>query len=140
MDFSKYTREKLIELCKKAVVHHTKWGDRDSYSAQKNIQSIHMGLVAGFDFRVVTKEDVPDYHSDASTLIIEFLSPIDTTKLTSPDCVLEISSREDYWKDCDPKQEGEMFDGEGIDFNSNFTQSYMPTEEKLALCDGADWY
>lgn len=133
-------REQLIELCKKAVVHHTKWQDRDSYSAQKSIQSIYKGLTAGLDYRVVTKEIDVDYHSDDETLVIEFLQPIDFAKLESG-LHLEISSREDYFKDCDPEYEGEMFDGEGIDFYSSYTQTYMPTEKRLNdVGDGSDWY
>jgi len=57
------TRKELIEICKDAVVHHTKWKNRDSFSAQKSIQSIYKGLTAGLNFRVVTKEINPDYHS-----------------------------------------------------------------------------
>ena len=133
-------REQLIKLCQKAVVHHTKWQDRDSYSAQKNIQSIYKGLTAGLDYRVVTKEIDADYHSDDETLVIEFLQPIDFAKLESG-LDLEISSREDYFKDCDTEYNSEMFDGEGIDFYSSYTQTYMPTEKRLNdVGDGSDWY
>lgn len=133
-------REELIELCKRAVVHHTKWHNRDSYSAQKSIQSIYKGLTAGLDFRVVTKEIDADYHSDEETLIIEFLQPIDFVKLNEG-LDLQISSREDYFKDCDPDYESEMFDGEGIDFESSYTQTYMPTEKRLKdVGNGNDWY
>jgi len=133
-------REDLIQLCERAVVHHTKWRDRDSFIAQKSIQSIYKGLTAGLDFRIVTKEIDPDYHSDNDTLIIEFLQPIDFDKLKTAQS-LNISSREDYFKDCCPDYECEMFDGDGIDFYSNYTQSYMPTAEKLnSIEPGSDWY
>ena len=134
------TREQLIELCQNAVVHHTKWNNRDSYSAQKGIQSVYEGLTAGLDFRIVTKEISPDYHSDDRTLIVEFLQPIDFDKLKTAEH-LEISSREDYFEDCDPEHESEMFDGDGIDFYSSYTQTYIPTRQRLEECGiGNDWY
>jgi len=34
-----------------------------------------------------------------------------------------------------------MFDGEGIDFYSSYTQTYMPTRQRLEECGiGNDWY
>lgn len=132
-------RSELIQLCQDAVVHHTKWQNRDSYSAQKSIQSIYKGLTAGLDFRVVTKDINEDYHSDERTLIIEFIQPIDHSKLKDAKN-LEISEREDYFRDCDPDYETEMFDGYGIDFLSNYTQTYMPTRKRLEECNGDDWY
>ena len=134
------TREELIALCLDSVVHHTKWTNRDSYVAQKSVQSIYEGLTAGLDFVVVTREHDPHYHSTDDTLIIEFLQPIDHEKLKSAQH-LEISSREDYFRDCDPDRESEMFDGEGIDFLSTFTQSYLPTRKRLEeVGAGNDWY
>lgn len=133
-------REELIKLCEDAVIHHTKWWNRDSYSAQKSIKSIYEGLTAGLDFRVVTKEIDPTYHSDDRTLIIEFIQPIDLSKL-SMGKQLEISSRLDYFKDCDPEMKSEMFEGNGIDFLSRYTQSYMPTRHRLnEVGHGNDWY
>ena len=132
-------RKYLIELCEDAVVHHTKWRDRDSYSAQKSIQSIYKGLTAGLDYRIVTKEISPSYYSSDWTLIIEFLQPIDFKKLEGGKH-LEISSREDYFRDCDPEYDTEMFDDEGIDFYSSYTQTYMPTRQRLEKTIGNDWY
>ena len=123
-------REELIELCQDAVVHHTKWRDRDSYSAQKGIQSIYRGLTAGLDFRIITEEIDSGYHSDEDTILVEFSQPIDFDKLKDGK-TLEISSRQDYFKDCDPDYESEMFDGGGIDFDSNYTQTYMPTRKRI---------
>ena len=134
------TKEELITLCEDAVVHHTKWNNRDSYSAQREIQSIHKGLTAGLDYRIVTKEIDPEYHSDERTIIIEFLQPIDLDKLKTGKH-LNISSRDDYWKDCDPDYEGEMFNGDGIDFESSYTKTYMPTRKRIEECGvGNDWY
>lgn len=134
------TREELIQICQDALVHHTKWMDRDSYLAQKSIQSIYQGLTAGLEFRIVTKDISPDYHSDEDTIVVEFLQPIDFDKLETAKH-LAISSREDYFKDCDPEYESEMFDGVGIDFHSEFTKSYMPTRKRIEDCGvGNDWY
>lgn len=133
-------REELIKICEDAVVHHTKWNNRDSYLAQREIQSIHKGLTAGLEFKIVTKEDSPDYHSDEHTLIIKFLKPIDLDKVNDV-IELKISSREDFFKDCDPDYESEMFDGDGIDFDSDYTQGYMPTRKRLdGVGVGNDWY
>lgn len=135
------TREELISLCEDSVVHHTKWQNRDSYSAQKGIQSIYEGLTAGLDFRIVTAEIDPSYHSNSQHLIIEFLQPIDFDKLNKNLSYLSISSREEYFEDCDPEYESEMFEGEGIDFNSDYTQTYMPTRERIDYFGvGNDWY
>ena len=133
------TREELISICEDAVVHHTKWHNRDSYSAQLNIRDVYKGLTAGLDFKIITKEDDPFYHSSESTLIISFPQPIDFNKLKEGR-YLSISSREDYWRDCDPNMESEMFDGEGIDFYSNFTQTYIPSRSRLDYVKGDDWY
>ena len=133
--------EELIKICKDAVVHHTEWMNRDSLSAQKSIQSIYKGLTAGLDFEIVTKEINPDYHSNEKTLIVKFIQPIDHDKLKEKGKHLEISSREDYFRDCDPNHETEMFSGEGIDFDSTYTQTYMPTRKKLnSIKKGSDWY
>jgi len=133
-------RQELIQLCKDAVVHHTKWENRDTYISQKNIQSIYKGLTAGLDYRIITKEIDPDYHSNEEILIIEFTQPINLYNLDKGK-YLEISSREDYFRDCDPDYETEMFDGGGIDFDSNYTQTYMPTRKTIELCGiGNDWY
>lgn len=134
-----YTREQLINICERAVVPHEKWGDRDSYISQKNIQSIYKGLTAGLDFKIITKEDDPEYHSDEQTILIKFTTPIDFDKLEKGK-ELKISSREDYFKDCDPDYETEMFNGDGIDFHSDWTRTYMPTEKRLDEANGNDWY
>lgn len=133
-------RKELIQLCVDAVVHHTKWRNRDSYSSQVGIQSVYKGLTAGLDYRIVTKEIDSDYHSTEDVLIIEFLQPIDFDKLDKGKW-LEISSLENYHKDCDPDYESEMFDGDGIDFHSHFTQTYMPSRKRLDdVGFGNDWY
>lgn len=134
------TRDELISICIDAVVHHSKWNDRDSYLAQKSIQSIYKGLTAGLDFIVLKSDNCQEGISNENTIIIEFIQPIDFDKLLNAS-YLEISSLEDYHNDCDPNYETEMFYGEGIDFRSTYTQSYMPTRKRLNDCGiGNDWY
>lgn len=133
------TREELIKLCEDSVVHHSKWRNRDSYSAQVGIQSVYKALTAGLDFIILTEDISPDYHSDDNTLIIEFTQPIDLRKLEMGRN-LEISSREDYFRDCDPERNNEMFDADGIDFHSDHTFTYMPTRKWLDKRAGNDWY
>ena len=129
-----YTREELISICEAAVVHHTKWSDRDSYAAQKEIQSIYEGLTAGLDFEI-------DSNTDDHTIWISFPQPIDLDKLDKNGLYLDISSRDDYFEDCDPEYETEMFDGYGIDFKSSYTSGYMPTKKRLEeVGEGGDWY
>ncbi len=126
------TREELIELCEDSVVHWTKWHNRDSYASQVGIQSIYKGLTAGLDYRIIVRRDNPE------TWIIEFLQPIDFEKLKDGKH-LEISAREDYLKEFG--SDVEMFDGEGIDFHSGYTQTYMPSRERVnRIGIGNDWY
>ena len=134
------TREDLINICKLSVVHHSKWENRDSYLAQKSIQSIYKGLIAGLSYRIVTKEIDPRYCSSDYVLIIEFIQPINFDKLEKGE-FLKISTLDEYFTLCDPNREGEMFDGEGIDYYESFTKSYMPTYKALQFYGiGNDWY
>lgn len=129
----RFLRDELISICRDAVVNHTKWGDRDSYSAQVNLQSIYKALTAGLPYTI-------DKDTDERTIWITFKQPIDLEKLNKGE-YLNISSREDYFHDCDPDYETEMFDGYGIDFTSNYTGSYMPTRKRLEdVGEGNDWY
>ncbi len=131
-------REELIKICEDAVVSHKKWIERDSCSAQNSVKSIYLGLTAGLDYRIVTKE-MSSFHSDELALVIEFLQPINMEMLKTGK-VLQISTREQYFKDCDPEYETEMFTKVGIDFSSTFTTSYMPTRERLEFIGiGNDW-
>jgi hypothetical protein len=131
------SRDELISICLDAVVHHSNWHDRDSYTAQLSIQDIYKGLTAGLEYEV-TYESEWDISDVCYT--VSFLKPIDKDKLNQFGRYLEISSLEDYRNDCDPDYETEMFDGEGIDFNSDWLSSYMPTREKLEKANGGDWY
>ena len=131
----KPTRAELIQLCEDAVIHHTKWMDRDSYSAQLGIQSIHAGLTAGLEFKLTDD-------TDEETIWIEFLvNPDELPDGLGRVDTIAISSREEYFSECDPEHNGEMFDGPGIDFSSDYTQGFMPTRKRLEdRGEGNDWY
>ncbi len=49
-----YTREKLIEICKKGRVKYNLWGDRDSHSAQSSLMMTQLLLESNCKFRVLT--------------------------------------------------------------------------------------
>lgn len=124
------SRQELIEICLDAVVDWSKWTDRDSYSAQKSIQSIYEGLTAGLEYDITRDENNAYYH-------IDFTQPINLTMLDQEGKYLEISSRDEYWEE--NGYESEMFDSYGIDFRTEYTSSYMPTREFLNYVDGQDW-
>lgn len=130
-----YSREDLIQICRDAVVPYTKWNDRDSYSAQRNIQSIYEGLSVGLEYTISI---------DGNSIDIYFKPPTDAQLNDMVNNYLEIDSRDSYidWyiqengEDSNP----EMFDGYGIDWRSDYLGSYMPTRERLDNANGYDWY
>jgi len=133
-------RETLIQLCKDAVVHHTKWQNRDSFIAQKGIQGIYKGLTAGLSFKILTEENSPDYHSDEYTIIIQFDKVVNQDDLEKG-LNLEISSREDFFRDCCPDYECEMFDSDGLDFSDDWVCQFMPSRKRIeSVGIGNDWY
>lgn len=125
-----YSRTNLINLCERAVVHHSKWHDRDSNSAQQMISSIYEGLTAGLDFII-------DEETDEETIIIEFIN-IDLNKLKNG-IYLPVCDIDDYFAHCDPNHETEMFEGFGIQFDSSYTSGYMPTKKRLDEANNDDW-
>ena len=132
------TRKELISICEAAVVPYQKWNNRDSYAAQVNLDSIYKGLNAGVKYTLTPEMN----HSLGyeSTYIISFKKP--TKKQMSNLCSysLNIDSREDYFAEFG--YEGEMFDGNGIDWNNSYDYrcGYMPTRKKLNEINGEDWY
>jgi len=129
-----YRREELIEICEDAVVPCENWDNRDSYSAQVNIQSIYALLKANVKY-VVYQED--------ETLWIEF-GPI--TKEDVKECrkyYLGIDSIDDYFNLKDVNNE-EMFYAYGLSIsNENIGEKirmYMPTRKRLQEVSGKDWY
>ncbi len=129
----RYTRKILIGICRDAVVHHEKWQNRDSYSSQVLVQSIYKGLTSGLKYKITDD-------TDDRTIWIYFDEPKNHDFLNKGE-YLEISSLEDYFKDCDPNYESEMFTGYGIDFFGNYRGGYLPTRKRLEETGiGNDWY
>ena len=126
-----YTREELIDLCRDAVVHHTGWGNRDSYSSQVNIQEAYRALTAGWDFEID-----PDTDDRTVWVLLTPVSGIDTVRDGE---WLSISSLDEYFQDCDPEYETEMFDCYRRYLDGPFT-AYIPTRERLDQSAGGDWY
>ena len=129
----KFTREDLIQICRNSVVPHQKWNNRDSYSSQVGVQSIYEGLTGSVPFT---------YTIDGDTIWITFEKP--TKEQKDKFEYLPIDSREDYFEwyrnEYGDDYEPEMFDGNGIDWNSNYLSGYLPTPERLERVDGDDWY
>ena len=54
---------------------------------------------------------------------------------------LEISSREDFFRDCCPDYECEMFDSDGLDFSDDWVCKFMPSRKRIeSVGIGNDWY
>jgi len=123
----KYSREDLIEICKEAVVPFREWGDRDSYSAQRSVESIYQGLMANIPYT---------YKIEGNTIWMTFEGVTDDHITELNKYSLDIDSLEDYREVYG--YEDEMFDGEGIDWHSSYLGTYMPTRERLN--EGGDWY
>ena len=69
---------------------------------------------------------------------IEFSSPTTEQKAKLLDHYLEIDSIDEYREVFG--YEDEMFTGYGIDWKSSYFGGYLPTRDKLDLCNGSDWY
>lgn len=139
MQNKKYTRNELIKICKDSVVHHTKWKNRDSFISQMGIKSIYKGLTAGLKFRIMGNKEDGDCRTDEGTIWLEFIKPINLN-LLKRGLDLNISSIEEYFNECDPLHKTEMFNGQVIDFESDYLRGYMPTRKWLETVGlGNDW-
>lgn len=109
-DSFSYTREKLIEICEKAIVPVEKWGNRDTPEAQLKVGQAWALLKAGCDFEVLIKRLENDRCvTDEETIWISIKHPA-------------------FWTyDGDPDHLDE----------ENF---YLPTEKTLKASKGRDWY
>jgi len=130
-----YTREELIQICEDSVVSCEKWQDRDSASAQKNIQSLYAGLTGGVPY---------SYNIENDSIYIVFEKP---TKEQIENMQYFCVDSWDDWREWYIKENGEeeslpeMFEGNGIDWYSNgYLGGYLPTEERLDKTKGEDWY
>lgn len=125
----KFTREDLIKICETAVVPFRNWNNRDSYSAQVNVDSVYKGLKAGVKFTIEATQNV---------IWIYFKKPTKKQKDILYDFCLPIDSIEDYFAEFG--YDSEMFTGYGIDWNESYLIGYLPTTKRLEEADGEDWY
>ena len=128
----KFTRKDLIQICINAVVPCDRWHDRDSYSAQVGVQSIYKGLTGGVPFTYTLEDE---------TIWITFKKP--TKEQKDKFEYLSIDDRDDYfewYKNEYGDDTPEMFEGYGIDWDSNYLRGYLPTPKRLEEADGDDWY
>ena len=98
-----------------------------------------MNVIVSVDLTTSGNEDVSIYVNGIK---------ISSSAVTWPSIVNNVWNAAGYgtyitstYGDLSAMYEGEMFDGEGIDFYSSYTQTYMPTRQRLEECGiGNDWY
>lgn len=144
-------REDLIKLTENAVVPYQKWNNRDSYSAQVNIQDIYCMLSAGIDY---------DLKIEKETINISFKNMTREQYKKTDEFYLNIDSRENYFEEFG--NDNEMFDCysrlnnlKNSDWSYEDKRNseddieevykghlggYLPTRERLNEVDGEDWY
>jgi hypothetical protein len=151
-----YTREDLIDLCERGVVPCSEWNDRDSLSAQHNLEEVYSYLKAGCDYVITTESD--------RTVWVAFKN-VTLEQYRDANYSLNIDSKDDYLNYCESEsiEPGEMFECYGryisdsmfkdyfnpyddLDPLNNkkilegYLGGYIPTEFRLAEADGSDWY
>ena len=134
------TREDLIKLCEDAVVPCSKWDNRDSYSAQVNIQDAYKGLTGGVPYKYDIEYGYT--HTVSGYISIVFEKP--TREQRKAFKHLEIDSLEDHI-DWHEEQYGEdsgyeMFDSHPMNWKDDYLSVYIPTRERLIEANGNDWY
>jgi tetrahydrodipicolinate N-succinyltransferase len=115
-----YTREKLIEICEKAIVNQSKWQNRDTAASQISIGKCWALLKSGCKFMVQTEENREDSElvTDENTIWIQFWV------------------KDFKWFDWLDANEEEYPDG----CKEHDYFFYMPTEKRLENSKGEDWY
>lgn len=63
-----YIREQLVDLCNKASVHYTKWRNRDSADAQRQVGELSALLKSNCPFEVVTEGS---WKTDDQTIVVQ---------------------------------------------------------------------
>lgn len=124
-----YSKEDLIQICHDGVVPFRDWTNRDSYSAQVNLESIYCGLMANIPYSLKIED---------TTIWINFEEPTEDQRNDLCKYSLPIDSLDDYREEFG--YEDEMFDGNGIDWYSTWLGGYIPTRERLDSAGSGDWY
>ena len=111
-----YTREKLIEICEKAIVKHDQWSDRDSASSHIGVGTCWALLKAGCKFQINTKENIKgDCVTDNHTIWIQ------------------LWVKDFGWFEYAEEEEEDGYDKSDYHF-------YLPTEKRLKEANSKDWY
>lgn len=117
-----YTREELIAICEQCYVPSSKWGDRDSYIAQRNASNIHGLLLSGAYFEL----DI--YSEDNIDINFHNISQEQNNNRYNG---FEVDSLDSYLEE---NEDSEMFDS--FD-DSSF--GYLPTQSRLDEHENGDW-
>ena len=129
------SREQLISLCERAVVPYYKWANRDSYSAQVNIEDAYKLLQAGAEYDAKLDKNGDVFWVNFKNLTEELLKKADSYCLG----IDYIDSYKEAVSD------EEMFDTESdvwmalINGYKEIT-CYIPTKKHLEEVNGGDWY
>jgi hypothetical protein len=107
-----YTRDNLIDISKKSIVHVSKWGNRDTPSAQEWVGKLLALLSAWCSFKVLNEWNLV---TDDHTIWIEVYYP----QFSHFDWDLfDLNDISTLWQ--------ETF--------------YLPTKQRLKECKWEDWY
>jgi hypothetical protein len=110
---TEYTREELIKLCDEGQVDYSKWCDRDSFSAQRQLHIAKLTLLGGCKFRIITNRKEGSLWEKRK---------IESSCVTDEETIwVEIFY--DEWED-------------GEDWQNHF----IPTPKKLKEVNRGDWY
>lgn len=115
-----YTREKLIEICEKALINHNLWSDRDSAAAIIGVGSCLALLKTGCRFEISTAENTKKGDrcvTDDDTIWITFW-------------VMDF-----LWFENLCLEPGYENGRKSTDYHY-----YLPTEKRLKEKEGKDWY
>jgi hypothetical protein len=123
-------RDVLIGICEDAVVPAKDWDDRDSYSAQVQLERIYRYLTAGASYTTSVEGD--------RTIWIDFHNITEQQREVLYQRGLPIGNREDYFETHD--EDSEMFDCAYPDSRATSYSGYLPTQARLDSCYGGDWY
>jgi hypothetical protein len=110
---TEYSREKLIEICEKSIVHLSLWGDRDTPSAQEKVGLCWALLQADCKFVVLVE---PEEKGD---------------RCFTDEKTIWLRIRWPSFLDIECGEEGDC---------SNDELFYLPTLKRLIENEGGDWY
>lgn len=115
IDAKTVTREDLIALCEAAIVHESKWADRDSASAHAQLGELWALLKAGCEYRIRDAKKDGDCRTDDRTIWLDVL----TEGFRAHEYAENAKERREY-------RDSETY--------------YMPQPGRIDFKNGSDWY